>query len=115
MGVKSCIYILLVFVLQARRCTEGKDLQNNEESITCDCPNTLLVSEGGFAEKYPRYVGTWFNVGTYHDLPLYMCLQGCQALNDKMVSIILCFDIKESVYLCCRNLHSYILINSRYF
>jgi len=34
---------------------------------------------------YGRYLGDWYNVGLYHDLPLYVCLQGCQGLSDKLV------------------------------
>merc|ERR1712126_381899 len=55
------------------------------KDTTCDCPNTELISEGGFADKYPRYMGVWVNVGDYHDQPMYRCLQGCSALTDKLL------------------------------
>ena len=63
------------------------------KDTTCDCPNTELISEGGFADKYPRYMGVWVNVGDYHDQPMYRCLQGCSALTDKLVSLWNGFDV----------------------
>ena len=59
-----------------------------KEDTTCDCTETVIVSEAGFAEKFPRYLGTWYKVGTYHEMPMYRCVTDCQALSDKMVNSI---------------------------
>ena len=82
----------VVFLLFTLHCNTFKatplilpELKFSNEETTCDCQSTLLVSDGGFSEKYPRYVGTWYMVGSYHNMPMYMCVAECQALTDKMV------------------------------
>lgn len=81
---------------------------------TCDCTNTELVSEGGFADMYGRYLGDWYVVGSYGDLPLYMCLQGCQGLSDKLVSVnfLSILTLYYSNFILCKSNFTKILIIS---
>ena len=68
--------------------TNGFQTANTIDDLTLDCsicPTMELVSEGPFADKYGRYLGTWKMLGDYHGLPLYMCIQDCQGLSDKLV------------------------------
>ena len=86
--MKNVNRLLLIAILSAGiKCspTDSFPASNITDGITCDCTSTQLVSEGGFADMYGRYLGDWYNVGLYHDLPLYVCLQGCQGLSDKLV------------------------------
>ena len=71
--------------------TNGFQTANMTDDLTLDCsicPTMELVSEGGFADMYGRYLGTWAMLGDYHGLPLYMCIQDCQGLADKLVILL---------------------------
>jgi len=68
--------------------TNGFQTANSTDDLTADCticPTMELVSEGGFAEMYPRYLGVWGIVGYYHGLPYYRCGPDCEGLQDKLV------------------------------
>ena len=67
------------------------------KNTNCDeCSDTTLETTGGFADKYPRYVGTWYHVGTYRDLPEFHCIMDCQGLSDKLVSTKFLLTIIEN-------------------
>ena len=83
---KTLSIFLITVCIICNYATELPD-QLSIKDTTCDCPNTELISEGGFADMYSRYLGVWVNVGDYHDQPMYRCLQGCSGLTDKLVSL----------------------------
>ena len=71
--------------------TNGFQTANSTDDLTADCticPTMELVSEGGFAEMYPRYLGVWGIVGYYHGLPYYRCGPDCEGLQDKLVILL---------------------------
>ena len=86
--MQGYVFVVLIGLLTLR-CkgiqgfTDGT-IKEGQDTL-CECETTEPLSTGGFANKFPRYMGTWYNVGSYHELPLYMCVVGCQALSDKMV------------------------------
>ena len=85
----------------------SESIKQGQDTL-CECETTDPLSTGGFANKFPRYMGTWYNVGSYHELPLYMCVVGCQALSDKMV-------LNQIHNYSCNNLHIIIIYKSLWY
>ena len=113
-------FLLFLFPLLCNGLRGSQIKSLTTEDTNCDeCPTTMLKTEGGFAEKYPRYVGTWNNVGTYREMPIYMCLFDCQALKDMMVSNRMFYiDMKQDWPFNRKYFIFYIfmnLLNYRYF
>ncbi len=53
----------------------------------CDsCASAELVSEGGFADEWSRYIGTWDKKGLYNGKAFYQCISDCEGLDDQLVS-----------------------------
>ena len=84
-NINRLLLIVCLSIGNTIQLTDSLPTSNSTDDLTCDCGTMELVSTGGFAEMYGRYIGTWGNVGTYRGRPLYMCIADCQGLSDKLV------------------------------
>ena len=88
LNITRLLLIGCLLISTSFQFTNGFQTANIPDELTLDCsicPTMELVSEGGFADMYPRYLGTWLRVEDYHGLPMYMCIVDCQGLSDKLV------------------------------
>ena len=70
-------------------------MTTDDSEMTCNCAATEIISNGGFAEEYTRYMGQWRYMYDYNDEPLYRCIKDCQNLSDKLVSHSIVISIDD--------------------
>lgn len=75
--------VILSTLLLVSSLVSAKNVQPKASCTKCE--SMKLDSEGGLANEYPRYMGTWQRAGIYNELSFYECYD-CMGLRDKLVS-----------------------------